>query len=165
MQQKTHPSLSDMSFCPVRYCGSFALSGSYSRAFGIYKLLHHHYPTVNNLCLFILQDRARQSQAVRLTHTLTNMLMWCQTAWLKYFPQAVLTWENLCGNWGLHFSTLDFSPLFKEPTFHIIPRPQLAFRGHVHYWNKTKRKTSALFSLLLFLGKKTNPDMFPIALY
>lgn len=33
-----------------------ALSGSLSRAFGTYKLVYHHYPAVNNLCLFILPE-------------------------------------------------------------------------------------------------------------
>lgn len=110
MQQDTLPTISDMSFCLVNYGGNTDLDALLCLAV-IQELL-----ALISCCNIIIVQWiisqsfhfARQSQAVRLTQTLTNMLMWCQTAWLKYFLQGCLTWRNLCKNRGLQFSTLLF---------------------------------------------------------
>lgn len=79
--------------------------GSSSRAFGIYKLLYHHYPAVNNLCLFSLPDRVRELDWHRHWQIcLCDARLLGSSASYK----GVVPGKTLCKNRGLQFSSLLF---------------------------------------------------------
>lgn len=105
-----------MSFCLVNYGGDTDLDALLRLAVPQELLEFISCCTIIILQWIISQSFhfARHRQAVRLTQALTNMLMWYQTAWLKCFVQGCLTWQNLCKNRGLQFSTLLFWDLQRK---------------------------------------------------
>lgn len=97
---------------------------------------------------------ARQSQAVKLTQTLTKMPMWCQTAWLKYFLQGRLTCGNLCENRGLQFSTLLFWGVQRK---HISLHSQwLSFNFRINERTSMKGMSAMAY---IFFGKQSSSMM------